>query len=1106
MKKSCTAKLRNIMRICAVQGMIAITLCGVSAAHSNYAQLLDRELTITLSAVPFEDALKEIENKADVRFFYSMDQLDGEERVNLEAVNMKLGELLERLLPPRNIAYKVHEREASITLKKMQGEIRREQSDAARMRPPIPRDMLRIITGTVTDRKTLQPLSGVNILIHGTTTGTTTDANGKYSIQANDGDVLVFSFIGYASAEIAVKGQNTLDVVLQEDIKSLNDVVVRAGYWDVSKKEQTGNISRITLEDIATQPVTNPLQAMQGRMPGVYISQSSGLPGAGMEIQIRGRSSLRKTLFDDGNLPLYVIDGVPFLSQSLSNRSSYSPINFGSPLNSINPSDIESIEILKDADATAIYGSRGANGVVLITTRKGKPGKTRFELNVYQAAGQVARKMDLLNTEQYLEMRNEAFINDGATPQPWDYDMFWDSGRNVDWQEVLLGGTAKITNARASVSGGTENTQFLISGGFYREGSVMPSGFAFTKGSGHLGITHSSPDKRFKLSLLTNYAKDVNRLADFDPTYAALILPPHAPALIDGAGNLIWENPRTPNPLASLLTGFNVTNTNLINNLKVGYSPIEGFEIGTSLGYSNVRSDEIREYPVSSTDPSWGVQYGQAAFSNGRYESWIIEPTLSYRTDFLNGNLMFLVGSSFQNNATDSRSMFAYGYQNDDALENPAAAASVDISDYRYSLYRYSALFGRINFSWKKMLVVNLTGRRDGSSRFGPDKRFGNFGSVGVGWTFSNMAFFDNLPFLSFGKVRSSYGTTGSDQIGDYGFLDSFSYGTDTYLNQVGLRPTRLANPEYSWETNRKFEIGLELGFLRDRIYLSTSYYHNRSTDQLVGYSLPAITGFTSVQANLPATVQNTGFEVELNTVNIHSGSFTWKTSVNFTLPRNKLIRFDEIEKSPYATTFAVGKSLNIAYRYSYAGIDPDTGLYSFDDKNGNGSLSLSTDGFFSKEIGQEYYGGVHNSLSYKGFQLDVLFQFVKGTRSSYHSIFNFPGAYGNQPVDVLRRWREPGDVADVQRFTQNSYQEYSRFTSSNEAIVDASFIRLKNLSASYRLLFRRPRKSDSYECRIYLQGQNLLTFTNFVGLDPESTSNSLPPLRVLSLGFNLSI
>src|SRR5690606_34106981 len=214
------------------------------------------------------------------------------------------------------------------------------------------------------------------------------------------------------------------------------------------------------------------------------------------------------------------------------------------------------------------------------------------------------------------------------------------------------------------------------------------------------------------------------------------------------------------------------------------------------------------------------------------------------------------------------------------------------------------------------MIILNMTGRRDGSSRFGPDRRFGNFGSVGIGWIFSNMEPFENLSFLSFGKIRSSYGTTGNDQIADYGFLDTYSYGTDNYLNEVGLRPTRLANPDYSWETNKKFEVALELGFLEDRIFLSGSYYHNRSTDQLVGYSLPAITGFTSVQANLPATVQNTGLEVELNTVNIQSGNFTWKTALNLTLPRNELIKFDEIENSPYANTFAVGKSLNIVKRY----------------------------------------------------------------------------------------------------------------------------------------------------------------------------------------------
>ncbi len=336
------------------------------------------------------------------------------------------------------------------------------------------------------------------------------------------------------------------------------------------------------------------------------------------------------------------------------------------------------------------------------------------------------------------------------------------------------------------------------------------------------------------------------------------------------------------------------------------------------------------------------------------------------------------------------------------------------------TVYHYNALFGRLNYNWKEKYLLNLTARRDGSSRFGPGRQFGNFGAVGAGWIFSKEKWLaDRTGFLSFGKLRASYGTTGNDQIADYQYLPTYTSSGNTYQGLAGLYPTRIANPDFGWELLRKLEGGIELGFLHDKIMFTASLYENRTGNQLVGYRLPVLTGFTSVQANLPATVQNTGMEYELNTVNIRNNKFSWTSSFNISIPKNKLVAYPNIENSNYANVYTVGKSLFSQTVYHYTGVDANTGLYTFAAKDGTTIPSYPDDLQPSKPITQQFFGGFLNTFHYKGFSIDIFLQFVKQYSFGYLASFNLPGVEGaNQPEIVMSRWQKPGDKTNVQRFT----------------------------------------------------------------------------------------
>ncbi len=942
------------------------------------------------------------------------------------------------------------------------------------------------------------PIEGVTVWQQNTDNGTQTNEQGFYTLSISPNAVIVFEYIGYKTQTVNASG-SILNVTLTADDDTLEELVINAGYYSVKDKERTGSISKITSKEIGQQPVANPLAAMQGRMAGVNITQSSGTPGGGFDIQIRGRNSLRT----EGNAPLYIVDGVPYPSQSMSQSeisAGVMPLGNVSPLNSINPGDIESIEVLKDADATSIYGSRGSNGVVLITTKKGKAGKLNVSLNTYTSVGTVGNFMKLLSTHEYLQLRRSAFANDGIAEYPanaYDVNGTWDQNRYTDWQKVLMGGKAVTRDTQFSLSGGNEQTRFLLSGSRRNEGTVFPGDFQYKRSQVLMNLNHQSKDEAFRLNFSGNFAQQANNLAAFDLS-SYVSLPPNTPDLYDADGRLNWEDGTFENPLANLEALYKSNNTLLNSRLGLNYRISGSLEAKVNLGYNSYQGTENKILPHTMYNPLYEFTSEQSSVYNGNAQrvTVLAEPQLFWSSYGETSRWEALVGTTFEQ--TDTRNLFVMGtgFSSNILINDLGSALQLNVLDNSKSQYKYQAFFGRLNYHYKDRYIINLSGRRDGSSRFGPNKRFANFGAAGVAWIFSRENFLESLEWLDFGKLRTSYGITGSDLLGDYQYLNTYN-GGDRYGNINGIRPARLYNPDFSWEENRKFESALELSMLNNRLSVDISYFINRSSSQLVGIPLPGITGFESVQANLDAVVENSGLEIGLQLLASNKGNFKWKTGLNLTLPKNKLISFPDLEASTYADRYVVGKNINMRKLYKLKGINEETGRYEFEDYNQDGQITID-DRKFVKEIGVTAFGGWHNSFSYKGFMLDFLIQFVKQQNYNAYYTSGLPGAMVNtlsEPGDKV--FQNPTTGADYE-----SLQAFMRYRESDAVIGDASYIRLKNVQLNYTL----PEKWLGCRAVLYLQGQNLITVTKYNGLDPEFTAAGYAPaLKVAAFGFNLN-
>ncbi|ETZ24172.1 SusC/RagA family TonB-linked outer membrane protein [Pedobacter sp. V48] len=976
------------------------------------------------------------------------------------------------------------------------------------------------ITGTIytQDRK---PLAGVTIKIMDTDISTITDENGKFSlVSKTKKGTVTFSYTGYEtqSMDYIMGREDKFKIFMRELRSQLQEVEINAGYYTVKERERTGSISRVSAETIEKQPINNPLQALQGRVPGVTITQQTGLPGGGFSVQIRGRNSIAS-----GNDPLYIVDGVSYPSTKISFNDGGNILgsNGANPLSLLNPYDIESIEVLKDADATAIYGSRGANGVILIKTKKNKRGNSQLNAVFSQGAAAVDRRAKMLKTEQYLEMRREAFKNDGLTPTTRDFDVngSWAADKYTDWQKEMIGGAASMTSAALNLSGSSGKISYLLGGNYYREGTVYPGSFGFNRGGMHSSLDIGSPESTFQASFTTNYTRTNSLLPRNDFTQF-MSLAPNAPDLYDASGNLNWANNTVYiNPMALLPRTNKAATDNLVANLNLSYKLWRNLELKGSFGYTTQSRAELNKIPLASFAP---VNNATAAnrtsyFANAGNNTWQAEPQLNYSTKLGSGRLEALAGLTFQENKNEMKALEASGFSSDELMENIQSAANLQPFQVTYAQYRYTAIFARLNYSLAGKYFMNLTGRRDGSSRFGQDRQFANFGAIGAAWIFSEEKLFkENFRFLSFGKLRASYGITGNDQISDYGYLQLW-YSGNSYQGNATVRPNtgRVGNPDFAWETNRKLEAAIQLGFWQDKINLEVSWYRNRSSNQLIGDPLPLSTGSSTITANRPATVENSGLEIGTNFKLVDKTNLTWSAAFNMTIPKSRLIAYPGLESSNDAYNYIIGQPLSIRRIYQVNNVDPQTGLYDIEDYDGNGTLD-DADRYRDKFTGQYFFGGIQNTLRYKQFSLDFLFSFVKQNGNNYISSTTFtPGLwtpdtpYGNQLSVVMDRWQQPGDQSGVQKFSTtnsvNTIFNYAKYDG-GIAIQDASYIRLKNISVSYTLPAKLLSAIRVKQAALNIQGQNVLTISKYKGLDPETLSMySLPPLRVFSVGLNLT-
>lgn len=1087
--------------------VLLLTLACLQVTADANAQ----RINLILKNVDLKKVFTELKKQTSYYFVYSDDDLKKCNKINIEVNNASMEEVLEVVFKNQPLQYSIEENRYIIVKPKITASSNTDTT------------ILKEVKGKITNEMG-EPVESATVKVKGGNNITFTDSNGEFKLtNVGEDKLLDISSIGYENQEIPAKSKNPIVIVLKKEYKSLDETIVVA-YGTTTKRLNTGNIGKVTSDEIGKQPVSNPLATLVGRVPGLIVTQGNGLPGSSFNVQIRGRNSIAQ-----GSNPLFVIDGVPFapgndivgqLGSALTTSSSVTgvPTTGLSPFSLINPSDIESIEILKDADATSIYGSRGANGVVLITTKKGRQGKTRASINIQTGVSKITRTMKLLNTSQYLEMRREAFSNDGLEPNPINaFDLLlFDTTRFTDYSKDLIGGNAETTNIQVSVTGGNTFNQFLIGAGFHSETSVFPGDLADRKGSMHVNFNHESRDKKFRVTISSIYGNDNNKLIVSDLTNF-IFTPPNAPSFLDSAGNLVWnyKGANIENPLSYLFKSYTAKSDNILSSLNVQYEAFSGLILRSSFGANVFWLKETTKNPLHSQNPN-DFPTSYASFGNNDYRNWIIEPQIEYKKSWKKSLITLLVGATFQDSRNSSFQITGFNYSNDDLLGSIRGAGIVNNPSNTADEYKYNAFFGRVNYNYSDKYIINLSARRDGSSRFGPDKRFSNFGSVGAAWIFSNEKFLSNT-VLSFGKLRASLGTSGNDNIGNYQYLHSWGSSASNYQGNPVLSPTSLFNPDYSWETNTKFETGVELGFIEDRILFNVSYFRNRSSNQLVQYDLPSQTGFISILNNFPALVQNTGIEIELASKNMKGKDFQWMTSLNISFPRNKLISFPNLSTSSYGYKLTEGEPLSAYGGYIFLGVNSQTGIYEFADKNGLATSTPSYPGDYRVNLGNtdpSYVGGIRNTLNYKEFELDIFFDFKKqnGVTYLWQLAYKVPGRISNLPVDVMERWQKPGDVTTIQKFTQsnsspaNQAATIFRNNNSTAKYGDASYIRWRNLSFSYRLPLNLVRPLAVESCRLFFSGQNLLTITNYNGGDPESQNfTSLPPLKTFSFGLNVN-
>lgn len=1104
----------------------------MQVSASGFAQLI----TINRKNVQIKSVLKEIRRQSGFDFFYDGKIIPEDQRIDVNIQNVTIDEALHNTFEGLNFIYEIEGKKIAIKKKPAPSLIEKVKSYFDNIN----------IFGVITNENGI-PLNGALVKVKDSKILTKTNMEGAFTLNGIDENAkIIISFVGYENME--VKATRNLGIIkLKLSDNPLDEIRVIA-YGTDSKRFSVSSISTVSADVIEKQPITNPLLALQGQVPGLTISPTSGIPGSQVLVQVRGQNTLNLNSSENSpkpyDQPLFIVDGVPFASQNqnvsqfasmvAAQRTSdgISPSVGISPFSNINPADIESISILKDADATSIYGTQGSNGVILITTKKGKAGATNFDVNVNTSVNSVGRPVKLLNTQQYLQLRKDAYAADGATPSgdPGDYNNYapdltiFDQNKYTNWQKLIYGKNTTNTDVHASLSGGTASNTFMISTGFNRSTYNYPGDFADQRFTLHSNQRHISKNDRLLVSLTTDFGYGQNNSAGFGGARDA-VLPPNLPDLLDSSGKLVWTyqgvDLTSQQFYASLLQPTKLHNYNFNAAFNISYKLLEGLTISANLGYNRNNTNENSIEPGVSQNPEYLNR--QSNFSDITFQTINIEPQINYSKTIGKGILSAILGATYKKNTNNSRYVTGSGYSNDNFLGSINSASSV-LGNDDASIYRYNAGFARINYIYDQRFIINLTGRRDGSSNFGPGRQFGNFGAVGAGWIFSEESIVKKLlPVLSYGKISGSYGTSGSDGVQAYQYQALYKPipFIIPFQDIVPSSPYNLYNPDYSWALKKSLNIALDLGFFNNRLLLNATYYRNREGNQLVNYPLPIQSGISSVLGNLDAIVQNQGPEFSITSTNVQNKDFSWRTTFNLSFNRNKLLSFPNLAFSSYSSAYAIGEPTSVVYGYKYKGVNPTSGLFEFYTKNGevtsNPAYGLATEGGDQVAISDQqikYMGGFGNTFTYKQFSLYIFCQFSSQNARNYLSEVygsSLIGFMNNQPLEVLSNyWKEPGDIAQLQRLG-SSYSSISTssvfsFAQSSGVYSDVTYLRVKTASLSYELPVALINKVHIKGGSVFMNAQNLLTFTNNKVGDPEQpgTFSSFPMQRILAFGLNL--
>lgn len=997
------------------------------------------------------------------------------------------------------------------------------------------------VTGTVTDAATGERLPGVTVIIKGTTTGVASDIDGNYAIDVPSAStVLQFTSVGYAAQEITVGTRNVINVQLQGDVTMIDELVV-IGYGFKKKRDLTGSISSVSAAALEDTPVKDVLSALQGRAPGVVVTANSGAPGAGITVRVRGHSSL-----NSGNDPLYVIDGIPVESSSQSLLNGYDMHGLN-PLADINPGDIESIEVLKDAASTAIYGSRAANGVVLITTKRGKEGKGKVTLNYFSGVSEITRHLGVLNAQQWRQIiidsyRNLDRHNNAATPT----ELHWTAidslnpmnNGDVDWQSVMYR-KAWQHQVELGAQGGTKAARYSFSTSYLDQDGIFLA-------SNYKRIT-SRLNTDFKVSDRVTIGQNIsftnsrnNRInaggtGNLSLVQSILVRPPtYSLTYPDGSPIYYFNGKRNPVGMAEECTHLNVSNRIIGNQfIEINLAKNLMFRSSLSVDFISMKEDEF--YPTT-VDYREGYNWGAVRAHTNR--TWANENYVTYSTRLGNDHdLGAMAGFSMQDWKTETTGLDGLYYVSDNIRTLNGAGTISNQAVNTANEHSMMSFFGRISYNYKGRYLAEANLRADGSSRFGAENRFGYFPSASAAWRFSDEAFADGLGFLSDGKLRLSVGQTGNEAIPNYVSGGEFAIGRN-YLTYSGAAPSVMPNEGLRWEVTTQYNLGLDLALLKSRINLVADFYIKNTSGLLFAVPIPETTGFGSITRNI-GSISNKGMEFALNTHNINR-ELQWNSSFNIGFNRNTVVDLpDEVLTNGFIQNgtyhlLMEGKPIGVFYGWKFLGVysrDEDNvkqvrhgsatgkifrgGDPIWDDVNGDNIIN-DQDKQIIGDAEPLFAGGFGNDFTYKGFGLNLFLQFCYGNDiySHLNNMRNWVFAYNNVSTDALNRWRKPGDVTNYPAPIRNDPLGNENNRVASRWVEDGSYMRVKNLTLSYTLPKEITSKAGVSRLRAYVTGENLLTFTHYTGYDPEVNSYSglrigvdegaYPQSRTVIFGLNV--